>query len=1739
MELLQNAHDALAKPAPVDPRRISFVLNKSPEPALLVGNTGRPFHHKDFKGLCQLAQSPKDPNESVGNKGLGFRSVLEVSTRPEIWSTAPAGSDMCFSFRFDPAVIDEVQAVAHDLVRHGLDVRSPFDTDRALVDWSHEQLEQFRRAVKDSKSDLAEEVKHLSPYQLALLAGAIPSDVQRLLDIGHVTVIRLPLDNGEDAIQSVEKQLHDLRNARSVVFLDHLAELAIEVEGDQRRLMRIEGARTHVAGRKGISQRRLRVESDDAGQHHFRLWSRTIGGDRDPSGAEHIRSAVAHLPNRWPEVRQATVGLAVEDAPEQAEGVFVIFLPTEKATGTGSLVNAPFYGSLDRRDIDFNERYNDLILESALDLSLDVVCELAEGPLEAWRARAVLDIVAPVTSVDSDPWHLSSKINGRAEERGSPLNDQVIILCDDGWRTPKEARLMPKVTRTDPIGVDRWRQYAEFSIVSGVLDGRKAAAARLLGDSANPRQREWIRTVERMARQRHQGYLAFTWDDFMRSALEVLPDGLTSKPWSAYKDPLRDALFLPTSDGRLIAASGTTRLFFRPVQGDDVEDIVQSVPPALQSRLAFLHADVQTHEGQARNNTDVQKFLDGRFAKTYRSEDLLRDVVIPALPSLPVAHESPEAAVCAEVLEWAHRLLGGESPDTLLRHLQQLPVCCHGGWLPAGRAVFGPGWPDRHGDDVATLSEELAERTALQSSVLLSPSDCRWRIDVGGWAGFFTCIGVMEGLRLRPDQIRFSMDEYYSELAETPPSSTPDAAWASWCNSVREQMDPPYVSRHEYEVTRIQLLPEVHHLAELTQAGRRALANLLCCSIGRWDAGWESVTVSKVAGQRWRTDVTSPLSHWLRTTAWLSDRDESARLLSRRWLVPESLLRGQAERYAHLDPLPLGLAKQLGEEPVLRERLTMLGLNEYPTDSDETGPALLDALAQAWIEGRVPSGRFDIFLGQVRDAWRHLDLDIGFPNTFLVRSGPRSFLTCELEGMAGVFLPDNRSRARALRDHGKHILEMEVQDATRVANALVSTSRVSRASDLEEEYTIDGARWRPTTAEAVPLDASKYSWLPVVALSVAAHGGTNPAGATTTAWMNAAERIRRTRVVECNEIRTKVVQENKVVAESEPLSQWLPGDVLAVRQDLESHGDLAFAVQSMVNRQDILKDLRLVLGSLPPEDVTQEEIEAALARAEIDAPAFADIRQRWLGDISSVADRIRPVLTLLGVSELGFEEATTDADRLAEWLSANVRDWHASDLLSAAQRSHDDRAMGLAAWRELGDVAQLPAWNAALEKLGARHELVENQEVSEQVQLHLEAATPLLQAFARHVAIAEDEPALFHRIEGVARAFRDDPGWSTRWWEVPFIAILGALIADYEVLTEVTPYVKLIEGLETVERLRERFDEEGIEVVNPYEVAAKNERRLEEVLSEVQVLHQAWIESTGTSEGARLMPAVLPLDETAYVSGWPEHKLLAMAVQRLGDGAFKDACAECLTLDAVRRHLDLTPQAIEKRRLALVARQHEEIRQRRTHDVAGQPFELGTSYRDLFDRLSDLAPQMGQHASKDEFSVRADLRKGSGGGSGATRNSRRRPSAEFTELVGVVGEMWAYQYLRSNFGEKVVTRECWVSEIRRSVLPSVEGEPNDISDGHGFDFRFNYRRTKWHVEVKATAGEDLQFDVGVTEIEAATRLARRGGKWRILRVRNALSEKPEFDWLPNPFEDEFKGYFRLHRGGMRVSYSRR
>ena len=1010
----------------------------------------------------------------------------------------------------------------------------------------------------------------------------------------------------------------------------------------------------------------------------------------------------------------------------------------------------------------------------------------------------------------------------------------------------------------------------------------------------------------------------------------------------------------------------------------------------------------------------------------------------------------------------------------------------------------------------------------------------------------FARLGVADGLRPRAaPEIRFHMRQSSYELPQTAPSDTPQEVWDDWRSAAREEAEPRYATEFEYSLSGIQLLPEIHYLTTLRPPGKKALSRLILAALCLRPAVWQSVRVAKCKGEPWSQTIRSPLNHWLRSLPWLIDGDVAERPLSQRWLVPSSLLRVQPDRFQHLSPLSPELARRLEAEPELREALKMLGLNIYPVEDDRIGPELLKALATAWVEERVPSQRFDVFLGQVRDAWQHLDPNKGLPEIFLVRMERRSFLVCRGDELADVYLPDNRDRMRALLEHGKHILEMNPADARRLAETFLAKTTIRRASTLEERFVIDSAQWTGQVDGIPPLEKTRYAWLPTPLLTIAAYGGANPRGAETEAWRTAADRLRRAHVLECNDITAQLVSDGAIVAESEPEARWLSGDVLAIRHDTGlSYERLASAAQAILDRQDLLKDLRLVLTALADqENPTLEQIEIALEQAEIDAQALADVHNRWTGSVSLLVDRLRPVLALFGISSEGLDAAAVDTAHLRAWLSSNLLQWSPQEVLAAAQQSPDDHAMGLATWRALGNVAQLPMWNAALVELGDQYATVENHEAHGQTATHLEAAIPFLRGLARHIAVETGSPTLFRRLETTTQHFQGEDYWSSQWWEVPFSTVLAALCTNYIAILSNDEYLEVLRDAETLDQLRLAFQEQGIAIdPDPYEIARRNKERLEQILSDVHDLHCSWIE-LGTTEPMTPETPKPPDDlyASAYLHEWSDRDLLEHALPIIGDDEFAKACDGCASPGEIRERLDLDPETIDARRQERLHKKREAERKQRTFDVAGFSFEVGTtSYGDLFGHLDRLANPEGPRASKDAFTPLADTRTGrTSSGGGGRKTSNQRPSAHLRELVGVVGEMQAFRFLREEFGDGIVTRDAWVSEIRLRVFPLVNGEPDNTSDGHGFDFQFNGHGKKWYVEVKATTGDDQQFDLGISEIEAATRFARkRRGRWRILRVRKALSDQPAFDWLPNPFEEGFKKKFRLHRGGMMVSYTR-
>ncbi|QDX41156.1 hypothetical protein [Salarchaeum sp. JOR-1] len=99
-ELLQNALDRADSKVTVEIREVAW---EATDYALVVGNDGTPIRvnpeydygnppetsddrRPDFNALCSLHTSNKLPEESVGNKGIGFRSVFWLGDFVRVWS---------------------------------------------------------------------------------------------------------------------------------------------------------------------------------------------------------------------------------------------------------------------------------------------------------------------------------------------------------------------------------------------------------------------------------------------------------------------------------------------------------------------------------------------------------------------------------------------------------------------------------------------------------------------------------------------------------------------------------------------------------------------------------------------------------------------------------------------------------------------------------------------------------------------------------------------------------------------------------------------------------------------------------------------------------------------------------------------------------------------------------------------------------------------------------------------------------------------------------------------------------------------------------------------------------------------------------------------------------------------------------------------------------------------------------------------------------------------------------------------------------------------------------------------------------------------------------------------------------------------------------------------------------------------------------------------------------------------
>lgn len=383
-ELLQNANDA-ARDA--DTRgRAHFLLT---DKALIVADNGFGFGNEQVNAICSLGRSSKGPGEAVGHKGLGFKSVGEVTDHPQITSART-------SFQFS--------------------------SDRVLAE------------VTEILGPLPEGQKlpiYAFPFPLELSDFGPDADhVGELLDSGYTTVIRLPLSEGVNR-ENIEANLLANLQPTLLLFLpdvDHLqlrgtsGDFSSEVSRDT------ENGVEHVL-----------LDTDGSTEEWFIYRGSVLP---DPEVLEPLGDA-------WTSVKETKFAVAV---PIDREGKPVVdetfplhvYFPTEERPGLRVAVHAEWVLTMDRRQIAVTPEavsFNRMLVRAVGVFIADTV---AEDLVERTGASA-LAIEALVPAADPAVGDGGTAI--RKAWIDALLKAPFLPTVDGQLQTPSQIRLLPRTLR--------------------------------------------------------------------------------------------------------------------------------------------------------------------------------------------------------------------------------------------------------------------------------------------------------------------------------------------------------------------------------------------------------------------------------------------------------------------------------------------------------------------------------------------------------------------------------------------------------------------------------------------------------------------------------------------------------------------------------------------------------------------------------------------------------------------------------------------------------------------------------------------------------------------------------------------------------------------------------------------------------------------------------------------------------------------------------------------------------------------------------------------------------------------------------------------------------------------------------------------------------------------------------------------------------------------------------------------
>jgi Domain of unknown function (DUF3883) len=1775
IELIQNANDV--HPNSRSDGEIEAVFDRTlgEYGTLFIANRGGPFSQENVNALCDMGLSSKPPGESIGNKGLGFRSVHHITDRPLIYSQSEVPTDTerfggyCFGFADDEDLDNLITDSRHRILAH---------RDLPLFHvpkWLDHQSEAIRRFARR----------------------------------GFATVISLPLRD-TSASEAVEKEISAIRSQTvpMLLFLTRLERLTIRTvaaDGDANTDFCL------TRSERPIAAANVALAIVDLGEGGRFLVARRQVPEESMKAAIKEGTDRKQLHKHWLKWEgSGEVALAVRLGDEIATPRLYTFLPMgeQAAAPFSGYLHGSFFPTSNRKALDASIRLNGLLLDEATTLAALTIVSLTENdpsqvrPLdESAKACAVVDLLSwrKVESLETNMDLAAQVAQKVAVYAGRAMfDDAPIIPClgpESGkpsivWSTPARSRYWPYELPTFSANIAA--AYTAETEVAPIWPGLGKRLDRLSAYLARhstlyqgfPTPAERAALAARVALN--------LWGN-RRMPIEL---------WSAFYRDL--AFFLERAGGALaghrllLCADGALHLAMTPAaevetlrkvkrrrrKGDVVaavfapparrgagqNDDDQLTPPdSLAENFAFLSNQLDWHGelGQARLFLENAKLV---FA--FNGE-----VVLAQLSRL--VRQDGRNSIRAAGLRWAFQIWrqpreSGRSFKLQPQHRFFVPSLS-GEFIDASEAVFSDTWPEEtHGRLLQrflnSAPPDIQDMEKLRSRRLAARSHYVFKGSRSGqlWIEFLIELGVQEGLRPIAKKVPGTIPAYrlenFSFCNDIGITEQAAKAWKAGIEesnpgATRLQWTTEYMVRGD-----VWWMPGQGNLDQFSRDCLEHYAMLIIAwlesrHLPTWTIEVHHYHFSSADTRNWPT----PVAAFLRSASWIPADEPSAEGTrpvavrpSEIWLAPE----GGTERFPSFlrrptAPIMRALDRSTPEQiKVLRSRTLLRVLNQTETLLEQA-----EFLAQQYDSEGFDRYFERHFLNLYNRTWGLLADRVNAGGIALDgRSGPQTLVVhrgshpevvriasvgANLADSIYVRDRDDETVASLVEASGRLLFDPRAGNPTRIGTLLrkLYGDKVRLLSEAKYSMVADGGE--VGTGDVAPV----LTWCPRLRVFVAI----------------AIEALKGAELQRLPADRSSIVAKLDHVLLQRASTISFQIDSVEVVQEIEDRR--AFALK-LPNGQPIV--VVHAVGSMS-WGLIEESLDAICEA--IDQPAldpYLHILLLGLANSGKPVGEVPPIeleldwlCGLLRLNENGKrsvrETLGARLERLVPWLRAIIHMGGGSAAVDAFAQQETAAVKDIARFREA-----LSPWLQALELdvdavLEACKTKLNIPELREALDLDFQRLNeslvavgerpdtyPELQASIVANHVHENELAIIDRLRCVhaeklmngepAWAYRDareavrnlapDPDWLLRYKEVPV----------ERVAEHVAAWLKTKGAEESVT---------GLQILRPLdEVRRLNGAAILRFVAAANPLIKAWCGKanvavpTGWRDSDGGVAALREEFDKAGIFDFHALDGTALVSWSATVGAWPRGMPRSLD----KTDLGIVDADFDAERAKVLAEVESRKREARSIPFNGRkvdPEEVDWQIlaEELAANLSRkmLSTPLGTHATllPARSKTGATSRQGSSGGSHTP--SPRAPSQK-TDMIGRIGELAVYQWLRDRLPKQNIDA-AWKSNNAFPFTGRVG------SDSLGYDFEVSFRNQLWQIEVKASLSDPCSFEMGESEVRAGrvAARARSGVQYWIAYVSNVSDPAhTRVEMLPNPMGEEGEAVLNLLGEGLRYGFRR-